>query len=136
MEPLSGNSCDKENFHNTIDKINAFKQQLTAAPDFIYVADSALYTKDKLFAAPNLRWITMVPENIKEARILVEKNDSEFLWNILSDGYKFQELISQYGEITQRWQLVYSEQAFKREAKSLTNRIIKEQAKIKKYFGI
>ncbi len=28
--------------------------QLTVTPDFIYVADSALYTKDKLLAAPNL----------------------------------------------------------------------------------
>jgi transposase len=132
MEPLNGNSSDKENFHNTIDKINAFKQQLTTAPDFIYVADSALYTKDKLLAAPNLRWITRVPESIKEARTLVEKNDSEFQWNILSDGYKFHELISQYGEITQRWQIIYSEQAFKRETKSLTKRILKEQEKLKK----
>lgn len=130
MEPLSGNSSDKENFHKTIDKINAFKQQLTNTPDFIYVADSALYSKNKLLAAPNLRWITRVPESIKEARLLVEKNDSELHWNMLSKGYKFHELISNYGEVPQRWQIIYSEQAFKRETKSLTKRILKEQEKL------
>lgn len=132
MESLDGNSSDKENFHKTIDKINIFKQHLINAPEFIYVADSALYTKDKLLAAPNLRWITRVPESIKEARILVEKKDYELQWNILSNGYKYHELFSQHGEITQRWQVIYSEQAFKRESKSLAKKILAEKEKLKK----
>ena len=117
METLSGNSSDKVSFQETLRKIDTFKQQLQNAPDFIYVADSALYVKDKLLAASNLRWLTRVPENIKEAKELVEN---------AAEGYKYHELTSCYDGIQQRWQVVYSEQAFNREQKTLTKKIAKK----------
>ena len=107
-------------------KIDAFKKQLQDDQDFIYVADSALYTIKKLLAAKNLRWITRVPESIKAARELVEKDFEEFTWKSLGDKYNYCELKSEHGGVEQRWQVIYSTEAFKKEEKSLTKRIEKE----------
>jgi transposase len=48
MEALDGNSSDKTSFHETISKVKAFQKQLQESSKFIWVADSALYTVDKL----------------------------------------------------------------------------------------
>lgn len=132
MEVLSGNSSDKKNFQETVRKIDAFKKQLQDGQDFIYVADSALYTIKKLLAAKHLRWITRVPESIKAARELVEKDSEEFTWKSLGDKYNYCELKSEHGGVEQRWQVIYSTEAFKKEEKSLTKRIEKEKSKINK----
>jgi transposase len=62
MEPLSGNSSDKVSFHETINKVEAFKKQINIEEPFKWVADSALYTKDKLLKTnvcirPTAYWI-------------------------------------------------------------------------------
>jgi transposase len=61
MEALDGNSSDKTSFHETIKKINDFKAQINLDHDFKWVADSALYTPDKLLQSEYL-WLTRVPE--------------------------------------------------------------------------
>jgi len=132
MEVLSGNSSDKKNFQETVRKIDAFKQQLQDGHDFIYVADSALYTTKKLLAAKHLRWITRVPESIKAARELVEKDSEEFAWEALGEKYKYCELKNEHGGVDQRWQVIYSIEAFKKEEQSLLKRIEKEKSKIDK----
>lgn len=132
METLSGNSSDKASFQETVRKINAFKTQLINSPDFIYTADSAFYTTDKLLAATDLRWITRVPESIKAARELVEKDCTEFTWEPIGKDYKFCELPSNYGNVTQRWQIIYSNQAFNREQKTLLKKIATEKDKLTK----
>ena len=132
MEALSGNTSDKTSFQETVRKFVAFKQQLENAPDLIYTADSALYTTDKLLSAINLRWITRVPESIKEARLLVEKDAGDFIWQLLTKGYQYSEAISNHGGVPQRWQVIYSEQAFIREQKTLIKKIAKKQEELKK----
>lgn len=72
MEPLSGNSSDKVSLHQTINKVERFKKQIAVDKPFKWVADSALYTRDKLLKNNNYRWLTRVPETIKEARELLE----------------------------------------------------------------
>ncbi|MCP4650325.1 MAG: hypothetical protein GY853_09650, partial [PVC group bacterium] len=54
MEALDGNNSDKTSFHDTIKKVNDFQQQMQDTPSFIWVADSALYTSDKLLLLNNL----------------------------------------------------------------------------------
>jgi transposase len=132
MEALDGNSSDKQNFHDSLDKITTFQKELKDAPDFIFVADSALYTIDKLLAAPNLRWLTRVPERLTEVKTLCEKPKGAFEWIELGAGYQSVLINSDYGGIKQRWQLVYSEQAYTREKKSFLKRIDKEAEALKK----
>jgi transposase len=79
------------------------------------VADSALYSKEKLLVQDDYLWLTRVPETIKEAKAIVLKSDMDIQWKALDRGYKIASFDSNYGEVNQRWLLVYSEQAFERE---------------------
>lgn len=67
MEALDGNSSDKSSFHETIKRVHAFKQQINFGGAMKWIADSALYTQDKLLSQNDYLWVTRVPETIKEA---------------------------------------------------------------------
>lgn len=125
MEGLSGNSSDKTNLQATIAKIKSFTSALKECPDFIHVADSALYGK-KLFSMPGLRWLTRVPASINEVKQLCELGLEEPKWQKLDDNYSSYDLISNYGDTEQRWQLIFSQHAYNKEKKSLEERIKKE----------
>jgi transposase len=132
MEALDGNSSDKKNLHDSLEKMAKFQQALKKAPDYIFVADSALYTIDKLLAASNLRWLTRVPERLGEVKALCEKPKAAFQWIALGSGYQMVPMSSEYGGLKQRWQLIYSKEAYVREKKSFLKRINKEAEGLKK----
>ena len=115
VESLSGNTSDKTSFHNTIEKVRKFQEGLTLGQAFLWVADSALYHKDKLLAATNLRWLTRVPENVKECKELVEQEEESLKWTSLENGYKISRHFSNFGGVRQRWVLVFSQKAYERE---------------------
>ena len=127
MEALDGNSSDKASFHTTIEKVRNFKKQINLTDESHWVADSALYSKTKLLASNNYCWISRVPENIAEAKNLVCKKDEEVEWKSLDDGDKIAPFESDYGAISQRWILVYSEQSYQREKKTFDKKIAKEK---------
>jgi transposase len=127
MEPLSGNSSDKTSFHETIARVRQFQKELKACDDFFWVADSALYSADKLLACPDVYWLSRVPENIKECVKLVSVSSKELVWSKGDNGYEWTEICSTYGGIKQRWLLVFSQQAYEREKKTLMKRIEKEK---------
>ena len=132
MEALDGNSSDKTSFHETLRKMTAFQEQLKEAPSFIFVADSALYTPEKLLSTPHLLFITRVPETIKEAKLLCQLPKEKLFWTEPQDGYKMSNFGSLHGGIKQRCQLIFSEQAFKREQKTLVKKIAMEKEKLDK----
>jgi len=132
MEPHSGNSSDKKEFHETIKRVRSFQQQLKSCPEFKWVADSALYSKDKLLKQTDYLWLSRVPETLTEARELVEKRDNEIAWETCEKGYKISSFSSSYGEVEQRWLLVYSEQSYARERKTFERKLEKQDAELKK----
>ena len=69
MEPLDGNNSDKNSFHETMKKVDEFQKQINLEKNFKWVADSALYSKDKLLKNNDYLWLTRVPETIEEAKI-------------------------------------------------------------------
>ncbi len=111
MEPQDGNSSDKSAFHETLGRTEAFKRQLQLNHDFTWVADSALYTADKLLKHNNLLWISRVPENINDCKWLLELDDAAIAWAASNNGYRYAEIGSSYGNIKQRWIIISSEQA-------------------------
>lgn len=131
MEPLDGNSSDKVSFHETIKQVEKFRLQIDLDGHFKWIADSALYTKDRLLKSNDYCWVTRVPENITEAKKLVEKPFEGISWVTFDGGYKLSRFESSYGGIKQRWLLVFSEQAYNREKKSLEQKILKEGEKLK-----
>jgi hypothetical protein len=52
------------------------KHQSTAK----WVADSALYTKEKLSKTEDYLWLTQVPETLTEAQRLVTKAPDSIVW--------------------------------------------------------
>lgn len=135
FQPQNGNSSDKESFHESIMAIEKFKSELKKSNhEFIWVADSALYSKTKLLASNLYRWVSRVPESIAEAKNLLEQKDSDFKWTEIEKGYRYTEQKSLYGGIEQRWLLIYSEQAYKRESKTFEKKILKQEEQADKDF--
>ena len=132
MEALGGNSSDKTSFHETIKRVNEFKRQINLDSAMKWIADSALYTQDKLLKNNDYLWVTRVPEIIKEASILLESPDAEVDWVDMEKGYKISPFKSSYGGVEQRWLLVYSAQAYKREQKTLEKNLAKKAEALEK----
>jgi transposase len=129
MEALDGNSSDKVNFHETIAKVQSFQSQLDLKSSSKWVADSAFYTKKRIQQAIDYIWLSRVPETIKEAQELVKKDESDITWVERDRGYKTAIYKRCYGNVDQRWLLVYSEQGYQRERKTLDRKIDKLEAK-------
>jgi transposase len=132
MDALDGNSSDKKEFHETIRKVRAFQKELDMKGNFKWVADSALYSADRLLSENDYLWLTRVPETVAEAREWVSRPDGEISWQAAEDGYKYAETLSVYGNVPQRWLLVYSEQGFAREKKTLEKTLAKQEEQLKK----
>jgi transposase len=132
MEPLSGNSSDKTSFHETITRVRKFQKELKACKDFFWIADSALYSAEKLLACPDVNWLSRVPENIKECAKLVSLSSEQITWVKGDNGYQWSEFCCTYGGIKQRWLLVFSQQAYDREKKTLMKRVEKEKIEFTK----
>jgi transposase len=123
MEALSGNHSDKDSFPETI---QAFCKQLKTGEACFFVVDSALYGAENLQELGEIRWLTRVPETLAEAKRLVAEPDADAM-TALPDGYAFLEIPSDYGDLAQRWLVVYSPVAAAREEKTLLRRVEKEE---------
>jgi transposase len=133
MESHSGNASDKKILPDAALRMREFCRQLSGAPDFLYVGDAAMYDNILKHSA-GIKWLSRVPENILQAKKLISRSDTELKWNILSDGYACHIEKSNHSGVDQRWLLVFSEQAFKKEIATLNRNISKEHAEYEKKF--
>jgi len=132
MEPKDGNSSDKTSFQETVKKVRDFQKQLKTCPEFKWVADSALYSREKLLKQKDYLWLSRVPETIIEARQLVEKPNADIAWIERDKGYATASFTSTYGDIEQRWLLVYSQQAYEREKETFERKLEKQDEALDK----
>ena len=132
MEPQDGNSSDKKSFHETIKRVQAFKQQLDLETPCRWVGDSALYSKEHLLKETEYLWLTRVPETLRCARQLIEKPMEEITWSEQDRGYQVASFGSDYGDVKQRWLLVFSKQAYEREKKTLDRKLSKQEEALEK----
>ena len=132
MEPLDGNSSDKSSFHETIRKVQLFKEGIELDTETKWIADSALYSKEKLLKDNDYLWVSRVPASIKAAQDILNQPDNEVKWKDWGENYKIATFPSDYGEIEQRWLLVFSEAAYKREAVTLERKLEKDSKKLTK----
>ena len=113
-----GNEADKAVF---ADPVKDFKEQVDL--DALFVADSALFSRENLTSLAGLSWLTRVPQTLTEAkRLLSELDEGEFEESSLP-GYKIAERQVSYGGIPQRWLVIASDgaqrRADKRQGKTL-----------------
>lgn len=132
MEVLDGNSSDKVNFHETIEKVQAFQSQIGVTAPFKWVADSALYSKKRLLACNDYLWLSRVPETLKAAKELASLPADTLEWSDRGQGYQTARYASNYGDVQQRWLLVHSEQAYQREVQTLERQLDKQEQQLGK----
>ena len=133
MEALDGNSSDKVNFQDTIRKIQAFNKKLSASSEAAcFVVDAAFYTPEKLAELEDVLWITRVPAQLKDARTILAKPNHELAWQIIDDNYRSVEICKKVHGISQRWLLVESKHAAKRELKTFQRRLDKKAESLQK----
>lgn len=133
MKPSSGNTNDMEGFKKIV---KSHIQSLKAAQASRYlVADAALYVKESIvhLDAINQLFITRVPQTLNEAKSLIaQAHQLDFVG--ISDGYQGVWHETSYGDVAQKWLLVRSEQARKREGHNLDKRMLKQCEQGRKSF--
>jgi len=128
IKAVSGNKTDKTEFPEVLE---AYKEQMQTAQEQLsgpVVADSALYSQGTLKRIAAISWISRVPETIKEAKVLLKKFE-ERQWQSFDneEGYKYEEVSSDYGGIEQRWLIIWSKSAAQRSEKTVNKWVIKEK---------
>lgn len=124
----SGNLSDRELFPAAITSIQNHIQNIKQDLSVGFVADSALYSKKFLLNKNiNSDWITRVPESIKLAKYLVEREHSQVSWKKFNEDYKYFEYKINYAKVEQRWIVVSSRMARHKELATLDNKLKKEK---------
>jgi transposase len=133
MKPLSGNASDQSSFPELIDR---HISHLRRAHEFDYVvADSALYSADHIgdLDKAGTKFITRVPGSIREAKHAAQEADIGAMKS-LGEGYRGKALRSKYGDVRQRWLLVWSEEAEQRAIDQAAKQLEREHTEEKKTF--
>ena len=126
MESHSGNASDKKILQEGASKMHAFCEQLKNSPTFLYVGDSAFYERCVKAQVP-FKWLSRAPERLNEVKKWVQLPEDTFTWQLLGNGYKMTPLLDAvYGDVSQRWIMIFSEKAATRELKTLKKQIQKE----------
>ena len=133
MAAASGNCNDMDSFKKIV---KSHVQCLKAAHKSRYlVADAALYVQETIthLTEINQLFITRVPQTLKEAKDLIV-SAKEQVFEGFTEGYEGVWVDSDYGDVKQRWLLIRSEQAKKREQHSLNKRMLKNADTERKRF--
>jgi transposase len=86
LQPLSGNSSDKESLVKVIANLHAQLQEKEPEGKPLYVADSGLYSAENMrkLNQAGVQWVSRVPETSKEAKAAVNQKEGE--WKLSGDG--------------------------------------------------
>jgi transposase len=133
MKAHSGNTNDAETFKKLV---KSHISSLKSAEKCRYlIGDSALYVAEtiKTLSEQNQFFITRVPQKIIEVKELLANLDT-LSFSELNNGYRGALVESDYAGIKQKWLVVHSRQANKRELKTLEKRIDKSMTASQKSF--
>lgn len=125
MQAASGNINDNEGFKNIV---KHHISSLKAAQNCQYfIGDAALYTAETIqsLEQQGQLFISRAPQKLKQVKTLIAQQDT-LSFEALDNGYSGAWVESDYGHVKQRWLLVRSEQAKKREQYTLDKCMLKE----------
>lgn len=126
LEVLSGNTSDRKSFKETVSR---FQRQLAETEMPYLVMDAAFYSAEALReVSPSVRWVSRVPETVKEVRQLYRTLDKEKMREVLG-GYRVHSVASRWGGVEQRWMVVWSPQSAERERTTFRKNLEKERHK-------
>jgi len=132
IQTLSGNTSDRDHFRELANKYGESLDEIWGE-DKIWVWDSAFYSRDNLKnVSDGLKWITRVPETLSDAKEIIRTSDLSIMTKTALDGYYLFCTRAEYGNVRQRWIVVFSEKAYNREMKTLEKQVHKEKEKVQK----
>jgi len=132
LTTLSGNTSHKTYFREMVAEYGKQMQEAFES-NRTFVFDSEFYNKPSIQACgATTKWISRVKESYKEAKSLLHSVDEDQFKETDLDGYKIYGVDSNWGGIQQRWVLVESEKAYKRERRSLGDAISAEHERVEK----
>ena len=124
MEPHSGNASDTTVLPDAIARMNDLCEQLKMSESFLYVADAAAYA-NLIQYSDKVNWLSRVPATLTAAKELLHTEASNLTWLDKENGYKGYQIVTNYGDLQQRWLLVFWQQAYHKEVKTLDKQIQK-----------
>jgi transposase len=127
MQAANGNINDNEGFKNIVKQ--HIKSLKAAHENRYFIADAALYTAETIQSLDeqNQLFISRAPQKLTLVKTAIsEQNNYHF--TELENGYSATWIDSNYGDVKQRWLLVFSEQAKKREQHTLDKRMLKDSS--------
>ncbi len=133
MQAASGNTADKTAFSEIVAKhISSFQ---SAVKNRYIVGDSALYTPSSIQALKDSDslFVTRVPSQLSREKEIVQQVTPDRM-DCLCEGYKGWEINESYGDLEQRWIVIFSEAAYRREVKTLKKNFRKGSEKELKEF--
>jgi len=124
MKAASGNINDAQGFKTIVKE--HIKSLKAAQKSRYFIADAALYVAETIQSLDEQKqlFITRVPQKIIQAKQLITEHSQTTLEPIC-EGYSGQWVDSDYAGVKQRWLLIRSEQAGKREQKTLAKKMLK-----------
>jgi transposase len=134
MDLHSGNTSDREILPKMIHRIEDFKKNVKFNHNSLYVADSALYSRNFLLGSNStdgVKWITRVPESIKVARNLLERPKEKEIWERHGD-FEYTDIRINYEGVDQIWVLVFHKNSYWKEIGTLKRKLLKESTFLKK----
>jgi transposase len=124
---VDGNDSDAASFARLISE---FRTQVDLQT--LFVADAALYSQHNLQTLGQLRWVSRVPQTLKEARAALEQTQEHSFSASGVEGYRVAEMGTDYGGVPQRWVIVASEDRHKRLSPQLDKKLDTEQRRARK----
>jgi transposase len=122
MEVLSGNNSDKKSFRSMI---NAHVAQMRGDFKIEYiVADSALYVAETIKNMNDFLWISRVPETLTLACDMIHAIAPDLMINLEQGACR--NIGTVYGDVRQRWMVVYSPEARQRTLKTVDKHCLQQ----------
>lgn len=133
MQAASGNINDNEGFKNIVK--NHLSSLNAAQQCSHFIGDAALYTAETIQSLDEQSrlFISRAPQKLTLVKLAIAEQKNE-AFVALENGYSGVWLDSDYGGVTQRWLLLRSEQAMKREQYTLDKRMLKDSTSSLKSF--
>ena len=132
LEALDGNRADKESFPSIIQAYVSQMQESDSRELPYFIADSALYSEENINALSQVKWITRIPGTLNEVNELYRSIPPEQMQESAMEGYSYLEVGNYYGGLRQRWLVVFSEAAYKREAATFRKRLAEKHVQAEK----
>jgi transposase len=122
METLSGNNSDKTSFRNMI---NAHVEQMHNDFHVDYlIADSALYVAETLQDMQDFLWISRAPETLSLACDIIHAVAPDLMSNPMESACRSLGVV--YGDVQQRWVVIYSPEARQRVLKTVNKHCLNQ----------